>query len=143
MATQIIKRAMGENLIHEVYRIDYTELDAASTTESISLVTLPAGAVLFACFVDNVTAATDAGSISALGIEVGDAGDPDALFASFDLFGSTGRGQNVAAGSTEIAGGMAVVAKFTATGANLGDGAGTTSLDSGEVDVHLVYLDIR
>ena len=38
---------------------------------------------------------------------------------------------------------MAVVAKFTATGANLGDGAGTTSLDSGAFDVHLVYLDIR
>lgn len=143
MATQLIKRAMGENLIHEVYRIDYTELDAASTTESISLVTLPAGAVLFACFVDNVTAATDAGSISALGIEVGDAGDPDALFASFDLFGATGRQQNIAAGSTEIAGGMVVVAKFTSTGANLGDGAGTTDLDSGAFDVHLVYLDIR
>ena len=76
MATQLIKRAMGEALIHEVYRIDYTELDAASTTESISLVTLPAGAVLIACFVDNVTAATDAGSISALGIEVGDTGRP-------------------------------------------------------------------
>ena len=143
MATQIIRRAMGESLIHEVYRIDYTELDAAGLTESISLVTLPAGAVLIACFVDNVTAATDSGSISALGIEVGDTADPDALFASFDLFGSTGRVQNIAAGSTEIAGSMAVVAKFTATGANLGDGAGTTSLDSGEFDVHLVYLDIR
>jgi hypothetical protein len=143
MATQLIKRAMGESLIHEVYRIDYTELDAAGLTESISLVTLPAGAIGLACYIDNVTAATDAGSISALGIEVGDTADPNALFVSYDLFGATGRVQNVAAGSTEVWGSMAVVAKFTATGANLGDGAGTTDLDSGEVDVHLIYMDVR
>jgi hypothetical protein len=143
MATNLIKRAMGESLIHEVWRIDYTELDAASTTESISLVTLPAGAIGVAAWIDNVTAATDAGSISALAIEVGDAGDADALVASYDLFGATGRVQNVAAGSKEVWGSMAVVAKFTATGANLGDGAGTTDLDSGEVDIHLVYMDVR
>ncbi|MGA0312733.1 MAG: hypothetical protein ACO3N4_06635 [Ilumatobacteraceae bacterium] len=143
MATNLIKRAMGESLIHEVWRVDYTELDAASTTESISLVTLPAGAIGLAAWIDNVTAATDSGSISALAIEVGDAGDADALVASYDLFGATGRVQNVAAGSTEVWGSMAVVAKFTATGANLGDGAGTTDLDSGEVDVHLIYMDVR
>jgi len=142
MATQIIKKAMGESIKLEVYRIDYTELDAASTTESISLVTLPAGAIGLGAWVDNVVAATDAGSISALAIEVGDAGDADALVASYDLFGSTGRVQNVAAGSTEVWGSMAVVAKFTATGANLGDGAGTTDLDSGAFDVYLMYMDI-
>ena len=143
MATNLIKRAMGETLIHEVWRVDYTELDAASTTESISLVTLPAGAIGLAAWIDNVTAATDAGSISALAIEVGDAGDPNALVSSYDLFGATGRVQNIAAGSTEVWGSKAVVAKFTATGANLGDGAGTTALDSGAVDVHLVYMDVR
>ena len=143
MATNIIKRAMGEALVHEVWRVDYTELDAADTTESIALVTLPAGAIGVACFIDNVTAATDAGSISALGVEVGDTADPNALFVSYDLFGATGRVQNVAAGSTEVWGSMAVVAKFTATGANLGDGAGTTDLDSGAVDIHIMYRDVR
>ena len=143
MATQLEKRAIGESIKLEIYRVDYTELDAASTTESIALTTLPAGAIGLGCWIDNVTAATDAGSISALAVEVGDSGDPNALVASYDLFGATGRVQNVAVGSTEVWGGMSVVAKFTSTGANLGDGAGTTALDSGEVDVYLMYVDIR
>ena len=143
MATQIIRRAMGESLIHEVYRVDYTELDAADTTESISLVTLPAGAIGSPA---SLTTSPPQRMRAPSPLSVsrsGDTADPNALFVSYDLFGSTGRVQNVAAGSTEVWGSMAVVAKFTATGANLGDGAGTTGLDSGEVDIHIMYRDVR
>ena len=139
MPTLIQSRALGVSLVHKVYRVDYTELQAASTTESISLTTLPAGAIGAAAWIDVVSAFTDAGSISALGLEIGDAGDPNALVASVDGFAVTGRVQNVAVGATEIWASMAVVLKATATGANLGDGAGTTALDSGAVDVHLLY----
>lgn len=139
MPTAIQSRALGVSLVHKVYRVDYTELTAADTSESLSIVTLPAGAVGVAAWVDVVSAFTDAGSISALGLEIGDSADPNALLTSVDGFAVTGRSQNVAAGSTEIWASMAVELKATATGANLGDGAGTTDLDSGIVDVHLLY----
>ncbi len=142
MATLLQKRALGRNIIHEVYRIDYTELDAADTAEVAALVTLPAGAIGLAAWIDNVVAFTDAGSISAVGIEIGDTADPNALVATYDVFGALGRVQNVAAGATEVWGGMVVIATLTATGANFGDGAGTTGLDTGVVDVHVVYVEI-
>lgn len=138
MPTAIQSRALGVSLVHKVFRVDYTELTAAAASESLSIVTLPAGAVGVAAWIDVVTAFTDAGSISALGLEIGDSADPNALLTSVDGFAVTGRAQNVAAGSTEIWASMAVELKATATGANLGDGA-STDLDSGIVDVHLLY----
>ncbi len=140
MASLLQSRALGVATVQRTYVIDYTELDAASTTQSVSLTTLPAGAIGMACWIDVTTAFTDAGSISALGIEVGDSADPNALVSSVDGFAVSGRSQNIAAGSTEVWGGMAVEVKVTATGANLGDGAGTTSLDGGQVLINLLYM---
>jgi|DEB0MinimDraft_3_1074331.scaffolds.fasta_scaffold29243_3 hypothetical protein len=139
MPTKMQKRAIGSNIIHEQWSIDYTELIDASTTQSLDLTTLPAGAVGLAAYINVTAAATDAGSISALTIEVGDTADPDAVVDGVDMFAVTGLVQNVAVGSTEMWSGMTVAAKFTATGANLGSGS-ATDLDSGAVQVHLVYL---
>lgn len=136
MATQRKRRAVGENLILEVYRIDYTELVAADTAETVDLVTLPDNATMVSAFIDNVTAFTDSGSISACAIEVGSSGDADSFVTSYDLFGSTGRVE--VRGAWESADGLTVRATFTATGANFGDGA-TADLDSGEVDVYIAY----
>ena len=78
MATLLQSRALGVATVQRTYVVDYTELDAASTTQTVSLATLPAGAIGLACWIDVTTAFSDAGSISALGIEVGDTADPNA-----------------------------------------------------------------
>ena len=137
MATEVRKRALGTSVIHQQVRIDSDELIAAATTQTIDVTTLPTGAVLIAAWIDNVEAATDAGSISALTLEVGTAGDPDALVDGFDLFGATGRMRLDGVGVET--GGLAVKAKFTSTGADLGTGA-ATGLDTGIVDIHLLYV---
>lgn len=139
MPTKMQKRAIGSNIIHEQWLIDYTELIDASTTQSIALTTLPVGTMGLGASIAITALATDAGSISALNIEVGDTADPDALVSAVDMFAVGGIVQNVACGSTETWSGMSVAAKFTATGANLGSGS-ATDLDSGAVQVHLVYM---
>ena len=138
MPTEIISKAIGTNRLERRYRVDYTEFVDASTTQTLDLVTLPASAVGISCVVNNIAAATDAGSISALGLEVGSAGDPNMMFTSVDMFGSTGYYQNVAAGSVAFWGGTTVKVKATATGANLGSGS-ATDLDSGSFEIILRY----
>lgn len=130
---------VGNNLLHTVVRVDYSELIAAATTQTIALVTLPADAEIMAAWVDLVTVFSDAGSITAIGLEVGSTADPDSIQTSTELLSgppSTGRVRQQGAGETGS--GLAVKAKFTATGANFGDGA-TTDVDAGAVDVHLLY----
>jgi hypothetical protein len=132
-------RPIGDNLLHTVIRVDYTELIAAATTQTIALVTLPSNAVIVADWLDIVAVFTDAGSISALAVEVGSTGDPNSLQTSTELLSgppSTGRVRTD--GVKETGDGLAVKALFTATGANLGDGA-ATDVDAGSLDVHILY----
>lgn len=138
MAATLFTRATSRLPIHAAFRVDYTELIDAGTTQTISLVTLPTGAVIESVWAEVVTAFADAGSISQVGIEVGNASDPDSLLASASLFSTSTGDRFEVRGVWEAGSGLAVKAKFTATGANFGDGA-ATDLDSGAVDVHIRY----
>lgn len=137
---QIGNAALGRPLIRRRVIIEASELNAAATTQSVSLGTLPSGAVVEQVFHEVPVLLADAGSISAVVLEVGTSGDPDYLIASTSVFtGGTqtrqagaGTGDRVALGSTEL------LAKFTATGANFGDGS-ASDLDAGLVVVTVLY----
>ena len=118
-------------------RVDFSELKAAATTETVSLVTLPTGAEIDLCIVDLLATFADAGSISNVVVEGGTASDPDAFVTSTDVFGPAA-GRYRADGVNPSASGVAVKAKFTATGDNFGDGS-TSGLDSGSVDFVIRY----
>ena len=130
-------RPVGRDQQEARIRVDFSELTAAATTETLDLVTLPTGAQMDLCLVEILTTFSDAGSISDLAVEVGTAADPDAFQASTDVFGPAA-GQYRADGANPSASGVAVKAKFTATGDDLGDGA-DTNLDDGLVDIILRY----
>jgi hypothetical protein len=140
MATILRHGPAGELIRVAKVRVDYTELVAAAATQAVDLVTLPDNAVPVSCWIENVVAMTDSGSISACTVQVGvTAVDTDAYYPAFDLFGATGRkGVNGAAAWLD-GDGRTVTALFTATGANLGNGS-VTSLDTGVVDVTMVYM---
>ena len=89
------------------------------------------------CIVDLLATFADAGSISDVVVEVGTSSDPDAFVTSTDVFGPAA-GRYRADGANPSASGVAVKAKFTATGANFGDGS-TSGLDSGSVDFVIRY----
>jgi len=95
--------ALGRPLVRRRVIIEASELNAAATTQSVSLGTLPTGAVVEQVFHEVPVLLADAGSISA-----------------------------VALGATEV------LAKFTASGANFGDGT-TSDLDAGLVVVTMLY----
>ena len=130
-------RPVGRDQQEARIRVDFSELTAAATTETVDLVTLPTGAQIDLCVVDLLTTFSDAGSITDVTVEVGTAADPDAFVASTDVFGPAA-GQYRADGANPSASGVLVKAKFTATGDDLGDGA-ATNLDDGLVDFVIRY----
>lgn len=130
-------RPVGRDQQEARIRVDFSELTAAATTETVDLVTLPTGAQIDLCVVDLLTTFSDAGSITDVTVEVGTAADPDAFVTSTDVFGPAA-GQYRADGANPSASGVLVKAKFTATGANFGDGA-NTDLDDGLVDFVIRY----
>ena len=92
MATALhTARPYGDNMLQMSYAVDSSELTAAATTQTIALGTLPAGAQVAMAYLDLVAPFTDAGSISAVGLEVGSAGDPDALIVSQELMSGASR----------------------------------------------------
>ena len=130
-------RPVGDYTQEARVRVDFSELTAAALTETVDLVTLPTGAQVSLCIVDLITTFSDAGSISNLTVEVGTAATADAFVTSTDVFGPAA-GQYRNDGANPTASGVLVKAKFTAVGANLGDGA-TTALDDGLVDIVIRY----
>ena len=130
-------RPVGRDQQEARIRVDFSELTAAATTETVDLVTLPTGAQIDLCVVDLLTTFSDAGSITDVTVEVGTAADPDAFVTSTDVFGPA-VGQYRADGANPSASGVLVKAKFTATGDDLGDGA-ATNLDDGLVDFVIRY----
>jgi hypothetical protein len=74
--------ALGRPLIRRRVIIEASELNAAATTQSVSLGTLPTGAVVEQVWHEVPVLLADAGSISAVALEVGTSGDPDYLIAS-------------------------------------------------------------
>lgn len=130
-------RPVGRDQQEARIRVDFSELTAAATTETLDLVTLPVGAQIDLCLVDLLVTFADAGSISDLTVEIGTSGDPDAFQVATDVFGPAA-GQYRADGANPSASSVAVKAKFTATGGNLGDG-NDPDLDDGLLDVILRY----
>jgi hypothetical protein len=120
MATIHLGRPVGDNILEARVRVPYTDWSAAATTETIAVCTLPTGAEILLAVIDLQTTYADAGSISDMTVEVGTTGDPDAFVTSTDVFGAT-------------------AGRYRAPGANLGDGAGATDLDSGSFDIILLY----
>ena len=140
MATIIRHGPAGEIFRVAKVRVDYTELIAAAATQAVDLFVLPNNAVPVLCWIENVVAFTDAGSISACSVQVGvTAVDTDAWYPAFDLFGTTGRKQANGASAWLDGDARTVTALFSATGANLGN-ASVTSLDTGVVDITMVYM---
>lgn len=140
MATALhTSRPVGVNLLQMSYAVDYSELIDAATTQTIALGTLPAGAQVVMAYLDLVVPFEDAGSISAVGLEVGTVGDPNAFIVSQELLSGATAGRLRGDGVNPSGSGVAVKAKFTATGANFGDGA-ATDLDTGTVAVHVYYM---
>ena len=137
MATRIQHKAVGASLIHAIYRLDYTELVAADTTETVDLDTLPTGAEIQDAFVDLVETFEDAGSISNIVLDVGDGSDADAYIDNVDIFGPSA-GRYRAFGVNPTASGVTLTATATATGANFGNG-NVTNVDAGAVDIHVLY----
>lgn len=138
MPTVLQTRQIGRGIVEKTVLCTYDELTAAATTETLDVVTLPTGAVLQNAWVEVLTAFADAGSISEVAIEVGNASDPDSLVASFNLFGTSKGDRSEVKGVWEAGSGLAVKAKFTATGANFGDGT-DPDLDAGAVAVRMLY----
>jgi hypothetical protein len=130
-------RPNASQLIEIVARVTSAELVAAATTQAIDLFTLPADAVVLSVDVDVEEGFADSGAISALVLEVGLAADPDAFFLSSTVFGVTGKAEKP--GAWFAGDGAAIEGKFTATGANLGDGA-ATALDAGVVEIRAIYV---
>ena len=106
----------------------------------MTLMRIPAEAIVQDVFISVPTLLADAGSISAVTIALGDGTDADRWFTATGVFtGDTQTRQAAAgAGPNVMAAAKNVVATFTATGANFGDGA-TTDLDAGLVAVTVTY----
>lgn len=141
MATQRGPQNIASPLLHVIYRVDSDELIDASTTQTIALGTLPANAVIEAAWTEVVAPFADAGSISATTVQIGSTGDPNSLALAVDLFGTAAGDRSELKGAWEAGDSLPLKALFTATGANLGDGA-ATGLDAGAVDVHVKYRTI-
>lgn len=131
------KRPVGDLQQEARVRVDYSELTAAATTETLDLVTLPTGAQIDLVIVEILSTLADAGSITDVTVEVGTTSDADAFVTSTDVFGPAA-GYYRADGVNPSASGVTVKAKFTATGDDFGDGA-DTNLDDGLLDFVIRY----
>ena len=132
--------ALGRPLVRARALISYDELIAAGTSATVTLMRIPAEAIVQDVFISVPTLLADAGSISAVTLALGDGTDADRWFTATGVFtGDTQTRQAAAgAGPNVMAAAANVVATFTATGANFGDGA-TTDLDAGLVAVTVTY----
>lgn len=136
----VVKRALGNYIQLWTATIPYTDLIDAATTQAVACFTLPANATLLGgAEVDVVTLFADAGSISAVTVQVGSSGDPDGLFTATGAFTGDTLGRLVGIYPALVGDGLAVEALFTATGANFGDAA-TTDLDAGQVVVRQMFF---
>jgi hypothetical protein len=134
----LAERALGRPIKQVVYRVSTSDLVAASTTATIIVKKLPAGAVVLSAFYDLVTVFTSA-SITALACEVGVTTDTDAFVTSGELLsGPPSAGRRQVAGAWATGDGVNAVVKFTSTGANLGNGT-ASALTAGKVDIHILY----
>lgn len=138
MAAKVIEKQIGLTLKHVVYRVSYSELVASASAANVSLKKLPAGAVVVSAYYDLVTLFTSA-TITGLTCQVGVSSDTDAFVTAGELLsGPPSAGRREIKGAWIAGDGQTVLARFTATGANLGNGT-VSALTAGVVDVHVLY----
>lgn len=127
--------------------IEHSDLTAAATTESIDVSVdddgneIPDGSRIIGAGVKVWVPFDEAGgaSISALTVQVGDAGDTDELFTATSVYtGTATAGQWLETGGAYTAltreSDYAVAALFTATGGNV------SLLDTGRLEVWIAYV---
>jgi hypothetical protein len=130
---------LGGNTRRLRYALLHTELVAAATTQTVSLGTLPAGAMVQSVVVDLQDTFDDAGSISNVTLQVGSTADPNSFFTALEVMASTPtEAKYEQRGVWESGNSLAVKLLATATGANFGDGT-DTDLDAGRAIVDVVY----
>lgn len=113
------------------YTVDYTDIQTAATTNTATLLSLPAKTLIEFVIIKHSTAFAG-GSISALTVDVGDATDADELIAAFDVVQAVAEGASQITSAPYIgafASATNIVATFTATGDNL------DQLTQGSVDI--------
>jgi hypothetical protein len=132
-------KRLASGLMLKRYRLPYTELVAAATTQTISLCTLPTDAVVHNVSVDLLTDFADAGSITNITLQVGSSGDPNSFFTALEVLASSPANQRYEQkGVWEAGDGLAVKCLATATGANFGDGT-DSDVDAGAADIDIIY----
>ncbi len=144
MATVIVKKkSLGDGLFLRKVRVLYTELIDAAASQNISLGdALPTGAEVVAGWYKLVVAATSA-SVTGLTVEMGTSGDTDAFVTAGQILsGSPTLTRRHVKGAWITATGAVPLARFTAAGANLGDGA-ATALTAGKVDFYIVFCIVK
>jgi hypothetical protein len=133
-------------IFSKVLNVPYTALVAAATSQIINLDdALPSDAVVLRAFFDLITDFA-APVASALKVDVGISGNDDVLLDALELLASnpTNTRRQGLTGDTsthEYLAGKQLIATFTATGANLGNGTVTT-LTAGEVEIQVLYTRI-
>ena len=141
MASVVFEKSIGGNVKARRVLVSYTELVTAGASQNISLGTaLPSGAILMGARYILKTVFTS-GSITGITAEVGTSADTDGIITAGELLSGS-----PAAGSERAVEGVGVgvsaatpLIRFTASGANLGDGS-ATALTAGAIYVDLVYV---
>jgi len=134
------RSALGRPLVRMQSIITAAELTAAGTAQSLSLGTIPTDAVIEEVWHETPTLLADAGSISAVTMQVGTSGAAAYLIAATSVFtgGTQTRQSGAGTGARVLPAATEMLAKFTATGANFGTGS-ATSLDAGTVIITILY----
>lgn len=138
MASELIEKALGYGLKHVVWRIGTADLVASAAAANVNVAVLPAKAVVLSAWYDLVTVFTS-GSITGLTCQVGVSADTDAYVTAGELLsGPPTAGRREIKGAWIDGDARTVLARFTATGGNLGNGT-ASNLTAGKVDIHVIY----
>lgn len=139
--------SMGGNITYVKYTLGFGDLTAAATTQTVILLTNPAGSTLPFIIPQggvvmgvkvHATTSFTGGGVTAMTMSVGVTGTVTALTSAFDIFQATGNTvvqETPVFKSTTIAP-ISIVAAFTSTTANL------NLLTAGSVDVYICLLNV-
>ncbi len=139
-ATQVRRASMGRGILHLVFALSYadTALIVAGASANVNLGdVLPAGAEVISAWTKLDTAFTS-GSVTGLTVEVGTSADTDGFITAGEvLSGSPTLTRRHVKGAWVTADGKQLLARLTASGANLGNGT-VTNLTAGKLKVHVL-----
>mgnify|MGYP001069743208 CR=1 FL=1 len=130
-------RAAAERLGNYIeLEVGHADLTAAATTQTLNVGSLPANAQVRGVDI-RVAAAFSGGSVSALSVDIGDAGDADAIVDGANVFAATdGQAASLPAGiapNKRFDAATTITALFTATDDNLVD------LTAGACTIRVLY----